>query len=270
MNVGDRLPDDSIEIGGKRFVVTDRTFHGTHVSGRIVGLPYDAQRWAEHADRRANGHEKSVGSKRPVGPVVGRPGSDAGGRPGDVDREAVLDHAAALRQTAERPSRSAPGAGDDRPAEGRAGRGEDPQLALGAEDEEEQTLELGPDDDDMNSPAAFRTPPQGSSVGSPDRASEGSTPSGRAGVRETSRSAYRTLVASGRMTAQQLVVAEHFEGRPGLKATRQELARDLGLGINVVCGRVNELLRSEPAVLVERGKKRCGVTGNEVNALELA
>lgn len=135
----------------------------------------------------------------------------------------------------------------------------------------------------QDSPAALRTPPQGNAadgraeerdatpgaIPSTSGANAGSTPAGRAGVRDTSIEAYRAHRASGKMTAQQLVLVTHFEATPGLRATRQELARDLALGINVVCGRVNELLRAEPAVLVERGRKRCAVTGNDVNALEL-
>ncbi len=65
-------------------------------------------------------------------------------------------------------------------------------------------------------------------------------------------------------------IVEHFAANRGLKATRQELARDLGLGINVVCARVNNLLLEDSPLIVERGKKRCAVSGRDVNALELA
>lgn len=160
---------------------------------------------------------------------------------------------------------------------------------MGPEDEEEPTLDLGTDEDLTNSPAAFRTPLQGNAadgraeprdatpgaIPSTSGANEGPIPSGRAGVRETSLDAYRALVASGKMAAQQLVVVEFFLAHRAEQFTRQELARradagGIGLGINVVCGRVNELLRAEPPILVERGRKRCAVTGNDVNALELA
>jgi hypothetical protein len=90
-------------------------------------------------------------------------------------------------------------------------------------------------------------------------------------VRDTSLDAYRSLKDSGKLSAQQLAIVEHFaSARPGLRATRQELARDLEIGINAICGRVVELLTAEPPILIERGRKRCSVTGNDVTALELA
>lgn len=95
-------------------------------------------------------------------------------------------------------------------------------------------------------------------------------PAAASGVRATSMEAYQYLRSTGKLGAQQLVVVECFVSRPGLRATRQELARDLGLGINVVCGRVNELMTAEPPILVERGRKQCEVTARDVNALELA
>lgn len=89
-------------------------------------------------------------------------------------------------------------------------------------------------------------------------------------VRNTSLEAYRALRSSGALSAQQVVIIDHFIARPGLRTTRQELARQLEIGINAICGRVSELMEADPPILIERGRKRCGVTGRDVNALELA
>lgn len=92
-----------------------------------------------------------------------------------------------------------------------------------------------------------------------------------AGVRDASMQAYRQLVASGKLGAQQRRIVEHFLAHPGARFTRQELARDTGLTINATCGRVAELMAEPFGVLLERDpRKRCTVTQNEVNALELA
>lgn len=89
-------------------------------------------------------------------------------------------------------------------------------------------------------------------------------------VRDTSMAAYRALKFSGKLGRQEQLVVDHFVAHPGRQFTRQELARDLRLGINAVCGRVKDLLDEPLNVLVENGKKRCEVTGNDVNALELS
>lgn len=82
--------------------------------------------------------------------------------------------------------------------------------------------------------------------------------------------AYRSLEWSGRMTRQQKLVMDFFALNPQRTYTRQELANALGLGINVVCGRVNELMR-EPFVLLEEcGRRECRITGESANALQAA
>ncbi len=96
-------------------------------------------------------------------------------------------------------------------------------------------------------------------------------PVAHAGVRDTSMAAYRALQYSGKMSRQQKQVLDFCLAHPGRNFTRQELARELGLGINVICGRVNELLR-EPFNLLEEkaaAKRRCSITGKDVNALSL-
>lgn len=103
--------------------------------------------------------------------------------------------------------------------------------------------------------------------GGPDAA----TPSAsRAGVRDTSMKAYRALTWSGKMGEQQRTILDVFLRDPTRTWTRQELAKETGLGINAVCGRVNELLDEPFNLLVERGRKTCAVTNNEVNAIALA
>lgn len=91
----------------------------------------------------------------------------------------------------------------------------------------------------------------------------------RSGIRDTSMAAYRALKWSGKLAAQEKLIVDHFLANRGRKFTRQELARDLDLGINAVCGRVKALLDAPMELLVEREKKQCSVTGNSVNALEL-
>lgn len=104
----------------------------------------------------------------------------------------------------------------------------------------------------------------------------GSTPSGstKHRTRETSISAYREMRSSGKITDQHLLILERFLAEPGARLSRQELTRPSPLGvdlpINVVCARVNELLKADPPILVEPTKKTCAVTGREVYALELS
>ena len=107
--------------------------------------------------------------------------------------------------------------------------------------------------------------------GVPNLEVAGSIPVGPAmtGVRETSRDAYRKARWSGKLTRQQEQVVAWLRGRVG-DATRQEIARGTGLGINAVCGRVNELLDPEIGALRETGKRKCRATGETANGLTLA
>ena len=56
------------------------------------------------------------------------------------------------------------------------------------------------------------------------------------------------------------VVLDYIRSRPD-GATREEIHIGTGLPINVVCGRVGELLHSDPPLVVERGEREssCGV-----------
>ena len=76
------------------------------------------------------------------------------------------------------------------------------------------------------------------------------------GVRETSKQALAKHRGSGKLTAQQAVIVAWLRAHRGQEHTRQELSKALGLGINVVCGRVNELLNEPICALVETSKRR--------------
>lgn len=89
----------------------------------------------------------------------------------------------------------------------------------------------------------------------------------RPGVRDSSMIAYRSLELSGRMTKQQRLVMEFLAGEPHRDFTRRELADALNLGINVVCGRVNELMKPPFEFIVELPRRRCRVTGESAHAL---
>lgn len=89
------------------------------------------------------------------------------------------------------------------------------------------------------------------------------------GVRASSVEAYRKARWSGKLTRQQEQVVAWLRGRIG-DATRQEIAAGTGLGINCICGRVNELLDPEIGVLIETRKRKCCATGETANALRLA
>lgn len=91
------------------------------------------------------------------------------------------------------------------------------------------------------------------------------------GVRDTSVEAYSRLRSSGKLSAQQARVLSVWDKDRRATFTRQEIAELTSLGINAVCGRVNELMKEPLYVLVELAeKKRCLVTHNHVNALALA
>jgi hypothetical protein len=96
-------------------------------------------------------------------------------------------------------------------------------------------------------------------------AAHGSSPA-HPGTTSTRRQALDTHRASGALTQQQDRVLELI-GRDRRDSTRQELARDSGMGINVICARVNELLELGRVRVARR--RRCAITGQEVEALVL-
>lgn len=111
-----------------------------------------------------------------------------------------------------------------------------------------------------------RQPTEPEEGGRTQRASGAARP---AGVRDASREAYEKLGLTGELSKQQRTILLAFEKNPGRSFTRQELAHETGLGINAVCGRVNELLEPPFERLTEVGRRRCQVTGNRVNALSM-
>lgn len=90
------------------------------------------------------------------------------------------------------------------------------------------------------------------------------------GVRETSKVALREHRATGKLTAQQRCVVAWIRAHADRDWTRQELSKAVGLGINVICGRVNELLKEPHCALKETRKRECKITGETAMALELA
>jgi hypothetical protein len=99
---------------------------------------------------------------------------------------------------------------------------------------------------------------------------EGSNPSGSTnGVRSTSLDAYRALRASGELTAQQKLVLAAIASEKQPDWTRQELSKATGLGVNVICGRVNELLKPPLQCVVEGDRRRCNITGESAHPLRL-
>jgi len=92
---------------------------------------------------------------------------------------------------------------------------------------------------------------------------------GAAGVRDTSQVAHAKLEASGRLTRQQRELVEFLQANRQRDYTRQELAQALGWGINVVTGRVNELLRQPFEVIEEFSRRPCRITGQGAHPVRL-
>lgn len=84
-------------------------------------------------------------------------------------------------------------------------------------------------------------------------------------VTETSREALNEHRATGKLGAQSLTVKMAVRVLGG--ATRTEIADHAGIGINAVSGRVRELL--DAGDLVVDGRKRCSVTGRNVECVRL-
>lgn len=86
-------------------------------------------------------------------------------------------------------------------------------------------------------------------------------------VRETSHKALDSLMKSGELyTNTYLILKTLKRFKRGL--TRREIEEKTGLRINQVTGRVAELL--ERKSVQEVGMRRCRVTGNQVNVVQLS
>lgn len=84
-------------------------------------------------------------------------------------------------------------------------------------------------------------------------------------VKETSWQAYQDITRGGVAKTQAQKVFQTLHFTPG--ATRNELAAHMNLPINVVCGRVKELLDTE--VIYVSGVGRCSVSGRNVEQLKV-
>lgn len=92
-------------------------------------------------------------------------------------------------------------------------------------------------------------------------------PDGR-GMRDTSRAAFSEQRAAGKVKGAQARITAFLEARRGQSFTRSEISRGTGMPINVVAGRVNELIHVKQ-MLVEKGKRVCSVSGKTVYAVGL-
>lgn len=85
-------------------------------------------------------------------------------------------------------------------------------------------------------------------------------------VRDTSRAAYAEQRVAGRLSHTQARIHALLKRDPAQDYTRSEIGRALGLPINVVTGRVNELIHLKH-MAEERGKRACAVSGKTVYAV---
>lgn len=80
-------------------------------------------------------------------------------------------------------------------------------------------------------------------------------------MKQTSVKAYRNLIQNGSISTSSAKVFDSID-RNGSK-TRSQIARDTGMPINCVCGRVNELIAD--GVLKDGLKVNCPVTGHSAH-----
>jgi len=86
-------------------------------------------------------------------------------------------------------------------------------------------------------------------------------------VRETSLEAYSAIKSDGTLTRQQQHIIDKMRTAFRRDITRSELSQLTGYPINVIAGRVNELVKL--GALVEVHKRTCTVTGRNVMALAI-
>lgn len=85
-------------------------------------------------------------------------------------------------------------------------------------------------------------------------------------VRETSVRAYERLVESGKDQTQKAKILKHMIAIYPKTQTRLELGSVLGIAINAITGRVNDLVAAE--CLIEDGQRYCTVSGSMVYQLK--
>lgn len=88
----------------------------------------------------------------------------------------------------------------------------------------------------------------------------------RTAVRETSLEAFRGL--GPKLPAQQSAIVDHLARNSHRDYTRSELAHALGISLQSVCGRVNELVKMRQ--VEECLRRRCERTGNTAYPVRIA
>lgn len=86
-------------------------------------------------------------------------------------------------------------------------------------------------------------------------------------VKGTSWKAYQDILRGGIAATQAEKVLQAINYYPEMGVTRAQLSAALGMPINSVCGRVNELLKAE--VIYVSGTGKCPVTGRTVETLKV-
>ena len=84
-------------------------------------------------------------------------------------------------------------------------------------------------------------------------------------IKETSFFAYQDLKQSGKVLSQKLKVFFYIKDNPNV--SRNQIAKALNIGINAVCGRVNELLEKGHIEVAEISP--CPITGKNVEKLRV-
>ena len=91
-------------------------------------------------------------------------------------------------------------------------------------------------------------------------------------IRNTSRHAYRRINADGTLRSQKDLIFSAVNMIPtddrGFGITLKELARQTGIEINAVAGRVNELKKEE--FVKECAKRKCRITGRLVTPVTIS
>lgn len=86
-------------------------------------------------------------------------------------------------------------------------------------------------------------------------------------VKQTSWKAYQDILRGGVADTQAQQVLQTISYYPDAGVSRAQVARAMGLAINSVCGRVNQLLKDE--VIYVAGVGACPVTGRKVELLKV-
>lgn len=84
-------------------------------------------------------------------------------------------------------------------------------------------------------------------------------------IKQTSWEAYQEITRGGVAKTQAEKVFQTLQFAPG--ATRAELSKHMGLPINVICGRVNELLKAE--VIYVSGTIKCPINNRKAEQLKV-